>query len=138
MKIYELLNHTADLGIRVYGKTLKDLFSNSAYAMFDLIADIEKVESKEKIEIEKSAEDENELLINWLRGLHSYYAVEGYLFKKFRILKLTSQEVAGFAEGEKFDPQKHILKKEIKAVTYHALGIEKEKGLYKTEIIFDV
>jgi SHS2 domain-containing protein len=138
MKRYELISHTADLGIKVYGKTIEELFLNSAYAMFELITDIKKINSKEKIEIRKTAENQDELLINWLRELHSYYAVDDYLFSKFEIVNLNDNEISGFAEGEKVDLRRHILKKEIKAVTYHSAGIRKEGNLYTTQIIFDV
>jgi len=138
MKNYKLIFHTADLGIEVYGKTIEELFLNSAYAMFDLITEIEKVEPKEKIEIKKIADNQDELLINWLRGLHSYYVINDYLFREFQIIKLDEKEIKGFAEGEKFDSSRHILKKEIKAVTYHSMGIKRENNLYKTQIIFDV
>ncbi|MGE4357014.1 MAG: archease [Candidatus Omnitrophota bacterium] len=138
MKKYQLISHTADLGIEVYGRSREEIFLNSAYAMFDLITDLEKVQIKDKIELKAFSDDENELLIDWLRHLHSYYAVDEYLFRKFQILDLTAHEVRGIAEGEKFNPEIHSIKKEIKAVTYHSMGIVKEKSLYKTQIIFDV
>ncbi|MCM8783955.1 MAG: archease [Candidatus Omnitrophica bacterium] len=138
MEKYRLISHTADLGIEVYGRSLEEIFLNSAYALFDLITELERVSAKDKIELTIASEDQNELLINWLRRLHSYYAIDEYLFRNFQILQLTSNEIKGFAEGEKFNPQRHILKKEIKAVTYHQIEIRKKENLYTTQIIFDV
>ncbi len=138
MRRYELISHTADLGIKAYGKTIEELFLNAAYAMFDLIAEVDKVNPRERIEFRKTADNQDELLINWLRGLHSYYAVEDYLFREFEITRLDDKEIGGFAGGEKIDFNRHVLKKEIKAVTYHSVGIKKEGDLYTTQIIFDV
>lgn len=138
MKRYKLIEHTADLGIEAYGKTLEELFSNSAFAMFDLITDIGKVNPKEKIEVKLTAENQNELLVNWLRRIHSCYTIDGYLFVRFQITTLKEKELYGFAEGEKLDLKCHVLKKEIKAVTYHQVDIKKKNGIYTTQIIFDV
>jgi SHS2 domain-containing protein len=138
MERYKLIEHTADLGIEAYGKTPEELFCNSAFAMFDLIADLGKINLKEKVEFELTAENQSELLINWLRRLHSYYAVYERLFGRFQITALKEKELRGFAEGEKFDLKRHVLKREIKAVTYHQMGIEKNKNIYTTQIIFDV
>ena len=46
MKKYETIDHTADLGIRVLGRNRRELFVNAAYALFDLITDLEKLEEK--------------------------------------------------------------------------------------------
>ncbi|MCM8798836.1 MAG: archease [Candidatus Omnitrophica bacterium] len=138
MKPYEVIAHTADLGIKAYGKTREELFLNCAYAMFSLITDLETISLVDKIIIEKTADNQNELLINWLRGLHSSYAVDNYLLRNFQMIKLNENLVVGLGEGEKFDPQRHILKKEIKAVTYHQVEIKKEGNFYTVQIIFDV
>ena len=37
MRTYTLIDHTADLGIRVFGKTLEELFINAGFALFDLL-----------------------------------------------------------------------------------------------------
>ncbi len=138
MKCYKLIEHTADLGIEAYGGTPEELFCNCAFAMFDLIADLEKINPKEKVKFELTADNQNELLINWLRRLHSCYAVEEYLFGKFHITALGENKLHGFAEGEKLDLKRHVLKKEIKAVTYHQVEIKKRDKLYAVQVIFDV
>ncbi len=138
MKRYKLIEHTADLGIEAYGSTPEELFSNSAFAMFDLITDLGKVKPKEKIEVKLTADNQNELLVNWLRRLHSCYTIDEYLFARFQITTLKEKELLGFAEGEKLDLNCHVLKKEIKAVTYHQVDIKNKNGIYTTQIIFDV
>ncbi len=55
MKRYEMIDHTADIGIRVFGKDIAEVFSNSAYAMFDILTDPEKVEKKESYNVQVSA-----------------------------------------------------------------------------------
>ncbi len=136
------IEHTADIGIRVYGKTIEELFENSAYGMFSQITDLKKVEPQENTEIEIREYDQENLLVNWLNEL-LYLSVTGkIIFSKFKVkrfqetcdaLKLNAE-----VQGERINPKKHSLHLEIKAATYHNLKIEKTKEGYQTTIIFDI
>ena len=138
MKYYELLEHTADLGIKVWGTDLKELFIHSASAMYELIADIDSVKPAISIEVRAEAQDIDELLKNWLSELLYYFHVKDTLFSEFMIKELDEKKIVSVAKGEKIDPKRHNLKHEIKAVTFHNLKIEEENQKLATEIIFDV
>ena len=43
MKKYEFFDHTADLGLRVYGSSLAELFTNAGFALFDVLTDTARV-----------------------------------------------------------------------------------------------
>lgn len=64
MKKITVIEHTADIGIRAYGKDLKEAFANTAYGMFNLIGNLAKVKEKEKIFLEVSARDKDDLLVS--------------------------------------------------------------------------
>jgi SHS2 domain-containing protein len=138
-KNYELIEHTADIGIRVRGKDLKELFKNTALVLFGLIA--EKKEpvahlKKEKVEISLKADSLEELFVNWLNEL-LFLSVTGELFfSGFQIMKLTQNSLEACVCGESFENYK--IKSEIKAATYHGLKIEKAVNGWKAEVIFDV
>lgn len=138
MKYYELLEHTADLGIKVWGADLKELFIHSASAMYELIADISSVKPAVSIEVGAEAQDKDELLKNWLSELLYYFHVKDMLFCQFLIKELDEKKIVSVAKGEKIDTKRHDLKHEIKAVTFHNLKIEEEDGKFATEIIFDI
>lgn len=138
MKHYELLEHTADLGIKVWGADLKELFIHSASAMYELIADIDSVRPAISIEVRTEAQDKDELLKNWLSELLYYFHVKDMLFSEFLIKELDEKKIISVARGERIDRERHNLKHEIKAVTFHNLKIEKEDEKLATEIIFDV
>lgn len=138
MKNYELLEHTADLGIRVWGTDLKELFINSAFAMYDLIADIDSVKQTISEEVEADAQDTDELLKNWLSELLYYFHVKDILFGGFSIKEISDKKIQSSAKGEKIDTKRHNLKHDIKAVTFHSLKIEEKNKKFTTEIIFDV
>lgn len=138
MQKYRLLNHTADFGIEVWGKTLDELFINAATGMYELIADLKKVLPENTISFEIKAQDKNELLRNWLAELLYYFSVKDIIFCKFKIIKLNDNYIKSQAMGEKINQKKHTLFHEVKAVTFHNLNIEEKNGTLTTEIIFDV
>jgi len=138
MQVYEFINHTADLGIRVRGNSLKQLFERVAWAMFDILVELKGVKLKKTFEIEIKAEHLDELLADWLRELLYKFNGEGYLFKKFEVKKLNKQGLKAKVKGEKLDLSRHQLKTEIKAVTYYELEVKKRKDIWETQVIFDV
>ncbi len=138
MKKYEQIEHTADIGIKVYGKDLKELFCNAALGMYEQIAGLESVKPSEKIQIDIEASDYEELLVLWLSEVLYQYNGKGKLLNEFVIEKLSEKHIASYVKGEAIDPKRHSLKKEVKAVTFHNVKIEKGKNYFTTELIFDV
>lgn len=141
MKKFEIIEHTADLGIRVYARTLEDLMKNAACALFSLMTDHRpRKKIEEKIILE--AEDYEELLVTWLNELLSMFFTYKFLPSKYniRITRDDPQEkvLEGVVFGEEFDPYQNKISREIKAATYHNLKVEKTKKGYAAEIIFDV
>lgn len=126
------------MGIKVWGKTKKELFTNAAEGMFDLIVDKKAVAAKKKIEFNLKAPDLKELFVSWLRELLYQYSAKGLVFKKIAISDLTDTQISAEAIGEKIDLKRHIFKNDLKAVTYHGLEIKKTKAGWQTQVIFDV
>lgn len=138
MERYRVFNHTADLGLEVYGKNEKELFSNAAFAVFDLIVDLQDVDIKETRRLVVKGADREDLLVNYLREILYMLNGKGMLLKDFSILEIDSRHLVGEVRGEPFNPDKHIIKAEIKAVTYHQVKVEKNKDGWKARVIFDV
>jgi len=135
---YEQFPHTSDIGIRVFGKDLKELFANAAYAMFDTIADIEGLKTSISKEFELKGSDREELLVRWLDELLYNFYTKAIIFSEFEIEELSDKVVRAKARGRPIGENKNRLKMEIKAVTYHNLKIAKTAVGYQVEIIFDV
>lgn len=133
-----VVEHTADIGITVYGKTLEELFANLAYGMFAQITEIEKVNPKEKVEVQIEGYDKESLLVNWLNELLYLSTIRRMFFSEFKLRKIRDNSLSAEIRGQKINPQKHSLHLEIKAATYHNLKITKTEKGYQTTIIFDV
>jgi SHS2 domain-containing protein len=138
MKRYETFDHTADIGVRVFGNTVEEVFANAAYALFDQLTDLRKVGDRATQEISVEGVDREDLLIRWLGELLFLCQGRGYLFKEFSILYLDSNSLSAIARGEIFDPSRHRIKTEIKGVTYHQVEVQQKDKGWEGKVIFDV
>ncbi|MFH1128499.1 MAG: archease [Candidatus Omnitrophota bacterium] len=138
MKNYEIIEHTADIGIRVKGKDLADLFKNAAQAIFEISTEKLPTKDKEKhkIFVAQKATSLEELFINWLNEVLSLSSAEGLIFEDFQMTKIDEFNVEAIALGS--DITNYKTNTEIKAATYHQLKVEKTNSGWLAEVIFDV
>ncbi|MCK4902452.1 MAG: archease [Thermoplasmatales archaeon] len=138
MKTYELIDHTADVGVKAYGRTLSEAFENAAKAMFDIITDTSEIESVGQYNIELEAPDLEQLLVDWLSELLFLNSAKNLVFGFFKMdLDEKNKKLTAKVFGEKFDLSKHKIGSEIKAVTYHMLEVKKKKP-YHVQVLFDI
>ena len=134
---FTIISHTADIGIKVTGKTLAEIFRNSAEGMFSIITDLKQIGQKEKYLVSATGKDKEELLVNWLGELLWRFNKDKLIPSRYDILELAGAHLTANVYGEKYDSARHEILREEKAVTYHKLIIEKNKT-WGTRIIFDV
>ena len=137
-KAFEIIDHTADVGIIAYGADIKQLFSNAALALFSLITEPESITEKLQCNLEKSSEDRDSLLVEWLNELIYLFDAEHVLFNRFDIESLSNNRLKATCYGEKIDPLRHKIKTGVKAATYHMLKMDKDDNGYKAQVIFDI
>lgn len=138
MERYRVFDHTADLGMEIYGGTAGDLFSNAAFAVFDTITDLSQVRSRETRNIVVEGSGWEDLLVNFLREVLYLFNGEGFLSKECVIQAIGEGYCEGMISGERFDPSRHRIHKEIKAVTYHQVTVRKTPEYWMGRVIFDV
>jgi SHS2 domain-containing protein len=138
MKKFDVVEHTADIGIVAYGADLREAFANAAYGMFSLMADLEQVREETSRYIEAEAGDRESLVVSWLNELLYMFDVERIIFKRFDVLELTNTRLKADAYGEKVDASRHELKSGVKAATYHMLKVSEDNGRCRIRVIFDV
>lgn len=138
MKRYEQFQHTADIGVRVFGNSLEELFENAAFAMFDIIADLEGLDSPLTKDFNLESPNHEELLVVWLDELLYNFYTKEIIFSKFKVDELTKTTLKARAFGRPIAENRNRLKTEIKAATYHDLKVRKSDKGYEVEIIFDI
>jgi SHS2 domain-containing protein len=141
MKEFEILEHTADIGIAAYGKNKEEVFINAAKGMFEIIAGGNKTLKEnfyDKIKLE--ADNLEGLLFAWLNELLYISETRLVILNKFYIKELSDFQIEAEVEGMKINLPSVKIEKEIKAVTYHRLEIKKdeESGLWRAQVIFDI
>lgn len=141
-KRFEFLEHTADVYVVAYGKTLEEAFENAALATFETMTDTKKVEPKVEDEIEVEGYDEQALLYNWLEELIIKFEITENLYSRFEISSIrkgpNGLKLKAKVWGEPFDPNKHPQKVGIKAITYHRMEILEKPNAVSVKFILDI
>jgi protein archease len=133
-KRYETLSHTADVMIRAFGTSMEECYENAAFALFDQLADLSKVRPVQQISFEVEYSDPEQTLVDVLSELLFLFDTELVLLCEFKIKQIGDMvQVTG--KGEKIDKKRHVMRKAIKAVSYHAIEVAPEKGY--VQVLFD-
>jgi len=144
-KDFEQLPHTADIKIRVYGKTLEELFRNALVGMFQIIGTrSEQCTTKNdrlvcdnlpgRYAVEVSSPQQDLLLADFLSEALFLSDIHNQAFFNLEVQELTETHIRATVHGvdvEGFDT-------EIKAVTYHELKLQQVDGIWQAEVVFDI
>lgn len=141
-KEYEIIEHTADIGLQVFGETKEKLFQNAARGMFFIITgscSLGKQGKKKYWNLKCEGSNLDELLVEWLSELLYIHSTDFVFLNDFIIGSLTNNNIKAKSSGIKINESPFQIEKEIKAVTYHNLQITKnEKGYWEATVVFDI
>jgi SHS2 domain-containing protein len=136
-KPYQLVEHTADVGLRVRADTLNRLFEAGGEAVADLLAGEGRVRGAESVEVSLEAEEAALLFREWLSELIYLFDAKGFVGAGFSV-EVTGKYLNARVEGEGFDPARHETELYIKGVTYHQLSVEQVPDGWEAFVILDV
>ena len=134
---FEIIDHTADIGVIARGDDLADLFSNAATGMLSPLAEVDTLRLDVNREIRLEAGDTVTLLVEWLNELLYIIYTEKLVLFKFNIVIDENRLKAG-CRGQELGGGDSRFKREIKAATYLGLEIVEREGEYSARIIFDI
>jgi SHS2 domain-containing protein len=136
--VYELFDHTADLGLRVQAPTLEALLVEAARGLFSIIVeDIPHDGPAQRRTFEILADRPDWLLFDWLNALLYTFDTEHLLFDDFEV-RLVPGGLEAEARAHRFDPTRHPRLHEVKAITYHGLAVEQTSEGFRAELIVDI
>jgi protein archease len=139
---YKFLEHTTDAYVEAWGESLEDALSSAAEALYDTMLNFSQVEPILEEEINVEGHDELELLYDWLEALLLKLDINGMVYSRFRIGRVSSSGHAyrlhALVSGERYDRKKHGSKTEVKAVTYHLMRIERKGSQVNVRFILDL
>jgi len=139
--VYEILDHTADIGLHIEAGSLNELFAEAGRALMAvLVANPEAIEARQTEQVDVTAETLDYLLVDWLSLLLRRFELEGKLYQHFDVqVDTASTHLSATLQGEQLDLQRHRVEQEVKAVTYHNLTVQTgPDGRWTAEVILDV
>ena len=137
-KCYEYIDHTADMGIRGFGKTFLEALGNVAQGMFAAIHDMKYVDAVESRKADISAATSEDLVVQFLNYLLYLHDAEKFIPIEYHLELNEPNRIQGTFRGERFNPDKHYIFSEVKAVTYHQLLIEQIEEEWIIQVICDL
>jgi protein archease len=136
--MFELFEHTADLGLRVHASSLEKLLTEAAKGLLAmLVANPDAVRTVQEKTIHIPAEDSTYLLFDWLSELLYAFEADKLLFSTFE-LHLKNNQLSAVCRGEPMDSSRHHMEHEVKAITYHGLKVEQTDNGWRAEVIVDI
>ena len=136
--MYELYEHTADLGLRATAPDLNALFAEMARCLLAaMVEDTASVQPRDESRIELAGTDREFLLFDWLKELLLRFETEDALFASFDVT-VSDSGLTTTVRGEPYDPTRHTFAHEVKAITYHELKVVEHDGGWLAEVIVDI
>ena len=135
---YQIIDHTADLGIIVQGTDEKNLFIRAAQAMTDLM--VEGDISKKTVikDVSLQGEDFPDLMVRWLGEILYLFDGENLIVNSIKIKSISPTKLKSTLTLTSFEPEHHQVKREIKAVTYHQISVDQVNDGWEARVIFDI
>ena len=138
---YQALDHTGDLGFEIAAPTAADLFILAADTLFEILVEVDAGEERERRTIRAEGEDLEVMLVDFLRELLYLHDAEGFVVQRTVILagpEGADGRVSAEVFGEPFDPERHRVARQIKAVTYHGLRVCQDADGWQARVILDI
>ena len=135
---YRLIDHTADFGIHVWGDHPAALFENAAMATVNQVSDLKRIETTESISVSVDGVDWPDLMVNWLREILYLFNGRDLLAGRVAVDRICATHLDATLDIAPFDPQRHTIRQEIKAVTYHQIQVSRGSEGWEARVIFDV
>ena len=151
--MYEVFEHTADLGIRVRAAGLDELFADAAKGLFSvMVANFEAVQSVEEVAFELSGDNVEELLHDWLTELLYTFCTRRLVLAEFQVrveeerpaesdrvgASTHPTRLVATARGEPIDLKRHEIDVEVKAITWCGFRVERTADGWLAEVIVDI
>lgn len=135
---YRFFDHTADFGLEIFGDDARSLFEEAAKALFDLITPSAAPVSGNPHRVEITGDDWADLMVNWLRELLYLWNGESLLVRGVELSTVEENRLLATVSCEDYDPDRHEIRNEIKAVTYHQIDAGPFEDGWRARVVFDI
>ncbi|HUA33871.1 MAG TPA: archease [Candidatus Binataceae bacterium] len=135
--LFREFEHTGDLGIELDAPTRQELFARALIALSHLMVEQNEVRVRAERSFIVAITDDAEMLHDTLSRALTIFLADGFIWNDAAVID-NNGELTVTLKGESFDPKRHQLVTELKAVTYHQLAVEHQGDRWRARIVFDV
>jgi SHS2 domain-containing protein len=135
---FETVPHTADIGLLIRGRDAGELLFHAAQALNSILFFETPTGCELGRLVEVESPDFDTLLIDWLNELLYLFSGEGLVFSTFDVREVTETRAAVLCRGERYNPARHDLARDVKAATYHMAGVRATPAGLEARVILDV
>jgi SHS2 domain-containing protein len=136
--MFEIFEHTADIGLRIRATDRPTLFAEAAKGLFSLLtANPDAIRCVQAVDFAIPGQEDDYLLFDWLSELLFTFETKRLLFARFDV-QLDETGLRAACHGEPIDVNRHEMDHEVKAITYHELKVEHAGHDWLAEVIVDI
>ena len=137
-KRWSTFEHPSDLGLEARADSLGELFEALGEGVAEHTCPRGSVRPDQTRRVEAHADGPENLLVDFLGELLKLFHLERFLIARVRVAAIDDRHVRAEADGETYDPARHELGAEIKAVTYHQLRVACQAGQWTGRVLLDL
>lgn len=136
---FRLLDHTGDMAVLVRAATLEQLYDVLTRAFFEVMLDTRAVRAQAEVPVSiEDAVDAEDLVVCWLSELLFLHDARGWVFRGARVSEVDATSIRAVALGERFDPGRHRIDRQVKAVTHHHLLLSQDREGWSARCVLDL
>jgi len=130
--------HTADVGFVVEAPSRASCFERAVLALAGVIADTTTVVPRDRRELRVAAGEAEGQLHALLHEVLLLAQLHAFLVCAAEVSEAPGGAIDAVVAGERYDPARHHLHGEVKAVTWHQLRVEPAGDGWRARVILDV
>jgi SHS2 domain-containing protein len=136
---FRLLDHTGDMAILVRASSLESLYDGLTRAFFEVLMDTRTIDAAQRVAVTvDDAVDAEDLVVRYLSELLFLHDARGWVFRGARVGRVTDTTIEAEALGEPFDPERHAIDRQVKAVTHHHLLLSRDRDGWTARCVLDL
>lgn len=136
-KRFTEIDHSGDVGIEAWGSSIEEVIENVTRGLFSLMVRGD-VETEVRRELSVTSQSQEDLLVDWLSEVIATAATNREVYGTVELRCEGTCGLTGVICGESVEPERHDLRFEVKAATYHGLVFERLERGYHALVIFDL
>lgn len=130
------IDFSGDVGIEAWGPTEQDVLAQAAYGLFNLMVS-GSVRPDISRRVTVRSDNAEDLVVDWLNELISTASLNGEVYGEVDVRPTGDSGIEAEVRGEVID-EKHRLRFDVKAATYHRIVFRPTDDGFYIRVIFDL